>query len=182
MDGRIKALVVIDYQNDFVRGSLGFERAEELEPVIVSKIRDCRNSGGKVIFTRDTHNENYLNSYEGKKLPVVHCVKGTEGWELYGEVKNSVLNDDIVIDKPAFGSLELAEILKEHNFSEVELCGLVTDICVISNAVMAKAALPESRVIVDAKACACMDENAHIIALDVMKGLQIDVVNMPERL
>ncbi len=178
MDGRMKALVVVDYQNDFVTGSLGFDKAKRLEHVILDKIRDCRAAGGRIIFTRDTHGENYLESAEGKKLPIVHCVKGTEGYEIYGEVKNSVLKDDIIIDKPAFGSLDLAETLREYKFNEVELCGLVTDICVISNAVIAKAALPESKVIVDAEACACADEKAHIRALEVMKGLQIDVLNL----
>ena len=129
-----------------------------------------------MIFTLDTHSENYLETAEGKKLPVVHCVDGTEGHELFGQLPEYVLKDDIVIKKPSFGSLELAEILKENKFDEVELCGLVTDICVVSNAIIAKAALPESKIIVDSNACASFDKAAHEAALKVMKSVQIDVL------
>ena len=118
-----KALVVVDYQIDFVNGALGFEGAELLEDIIIDKIEKCRSEGGKVIFTLDTHSENYLNTAEGKKLPVVHCVDGTEGHQLFGQLPEYVLKDDIVIKKPSFGSLELADILKENKFDEVELCG-----------------------------------------------------------
>lgn len=172
----MKALVVVDYQVDFVNGALGFEGAELLEDIIIDKIEKCRSEGGKVIFTLDTHSENYLETAEGKKLPVVHCVDGTEGHELFGQLPEYVLKEDIVIKKPSFGSLELAEILKENNFEEVELCGLVTDICVVSNAVLAKTALPESRIVVDSSACASFDKSAHEAALKVMKSVQIDVL------
>lgn len=171
----MKALVVVDYQVDFVNGSLGFPGAEKLEPVILSKIEECHRSGGQVIFTLDTHAENYLSTAEGRKLPIPHCIKGTPGHALYGEVARAVGQDDIVIEKPAFGSLELADLLKRLSPEEVELCGLVTDICVISNAIIAKAALPESRVCVDPAACAAADPEAHKRALKVMAGVQIDV-------
>lgn len=172
----MNVLVVVDYQNDFVNGSLGFEGAELLEPIIVGKIEEYRRRGGRIIFTLDTHGEDYLQTAEGKKLPVPHCVKGTEGHKLYGRVAECVLDGDIVIEKPSFGSLELAERLKETGYDEVEFCGLVTDICVISNAVIAKASLPESRIIVDSKACASFDKEKHKAALEVMKSVQIDVV------
>lgn len=172
----MKALVVVDYQNDFVDGALGFVGAERLEPLIIEKINDCRKTGGKVIFTLDTHTEDYLNTAEGRKLPVPHCIKGTEGHKLYGKVAECVTADDIVIEKPSFGSLELADVLKEGGFEEVELCGLVTDICVVSNAVLAKAALPESRIVVDAKAVASFDNEKHKAALEVMRSIQADVV------
>lgn len=172
----MKALVVVDYQIDFVNGALGFEGAELLEDIIIDKIEQCRSEGGKVIFTLDTHTENYLETAEGKKLPVVHCVDGTEGHGLFGQLPEYVLKDDIVIKKPSFGSLELAEILKENKFEEVELCGLVTDICVVSNAIIAKAALPESKIVVDGNACASFDKSAHEAALKVMKSVQIDVL------
>lgn len=172
----MKALVVVDYQNDFVNGSLGFAGAENLEPVILSKIETTRAQGGQVIFTFDTHGENYLDTAEGRKLPVVHCVDGTEGHRLFGRVAEAVRPEDILIKKPAFGSLELADLLKKCGFDEVELCGLVTDICVVSNAIIAKAALPESRIVVDGSACATADPEAHERALAVMRGVQIDVI------
>lgn len=172
----MKALVVVDYQNDFVDGALGFEGAEKLDNIIVKKISDCRENGGKIIFTLDTHGENYLETQEGKKLPVVHCVDRTEGHKLYGETAKCVRAEDIVIKKPAFGSVELAKILTENNFDEVELCGLVTDICVVSNAIIAKAALPEARIIVDSKACGSGNKQGHENALNVMRGVQIEVV------
>ncbi len=172
----MKALVVVDYQGDFVNGALGFPGAEKLEPLILAKIADCRRSGGQVIFTLDTHGENYLETAEGKKLPVPHCVKGTPGHALYGKVAEAVAPEDIVIEKPAFGSLELADLLRRISPEEVELCGLVTDICVISNAIIAKAALPESRVVVDGSACATADPGAHERALEVMRGVQVDVI------
>lgn len=172
----MKALVVVDYQVDFVNGALGFEGAERLEPVIERKIEECRAENGKVIFTLDTHSENYLETAEGRKLPIVHCVDGTKGHGLFGRIAECVKADDIVIKKPAFGSLELAEILVKYGFDEVELCGLVTDICVVSNAIIAKAALPEAKIIVDGSACGSGNSEAHEKALDVMRGVQIDVV------
>lgn len=172
----MKALVVVDYQVDFVNGALGFPGAEKLEQIILDKIADCRSSGGQVIFTLDTHGENYLETAEGIKLPIPHCIKGTPGHALYGKIAGAVQPDDIVIEKPAFGSLELADLLKRLAPEEVELCGLVTDICVISNAVLSKAALPESRVTVYSRACAAADPQAHERALAVMRGVQIDVI------
>ena len=172
----MKALVVVDYQVDFVNGALGFPGAEKLEPLILKKIADCRSSGGQVIFTLDTHRENYPDTAEGKKLPVPHCIKGTPGHGLYEKVAQAVSPEDIVIEKPAFGSLELADLLRRISPEEVELCGLVTDICVISNAIIAKAALPESRVVVDGSACATASAESHKRALEVLRGVQIDVI------
>ena len=171
----MKTLVVVDYQVDFVDGALGFPGAEKLEPVILGKIEECRRDGGQVIFTLDTHGEDYLRTAEGRKLPIPHCIKGTPGHALYGRVAQAVLPEDVVIEKPAFGSLELADLLRRTFPEEVELCGLVTDICVISNAVLAKAALPESRVSVDAQACATADPEAHKRALRSMEAMQIEV-------
>lgn len=172
----MKALVVVDYQNDFVDGALGFAGAELLDPLIVKKIEQCRKDGGKVIFTLDTHGEDYLNTAEGKKLPVPHCIKGTEGHKLYGEAAKSVCSDDTVIEKPSFGSTELINVLKNGGFDEVELCGLVTDICVVSNAILAKAALPEARIVVDSKATASFDNEKYKAALEVMKSVHVDVI------
>lgn len=172
----MKALIVVDYQNDFVNGSLGFVGAKQLEPVIVKKIEEYRKKGGRIIFTFDTHGEDYLDTAEGRKLPVKHCIKGTEGHRLHGRVADCACEDDIVITKGTFGSLELANLLKNMKFEEVELCGLVTDICVVSNAIIAKTALPESRIIVDGRACASFDGDKHRAALEVMKSVQIDIV------
>lgn len=173
----MKALVVVDYQVDFVNGALGFEGAELLEPIIVRKIEETRAEGGKIIFTLDTHNENYLETAEGKKLPVPHCIDGSDGHRLYGKVADCVdTRDDLVIKKRAFGSMDLAVILKKFAFDEVELCGLVTDICVVSNAIIAKAALPEAKIVVDSSACGSGNRQAHENALCVMRGVQIDVI------
>ena len=172
----MKAVVVVDYQVDFVNGALGFAGAELLDPLIAAKIEQCRKDGGKVIFTFDTHTGDYLNTAEGRKLPVPHCITGTEGHKLYGEVAKCVRPEDTVIEKPSFGSLELIDVLKSGGFDEVELCGLVTDICVVSNAIIAKTALPEARVVVDSKACASFDKDKHSAALEVMKSVQVDVV------
>lgn len=172
----MKALVVVDYQKDFVDGALGFEGAKLIEPIIVEKINRCREDGGDIIFTLDTHGDNYLETAEGRKLPVVHCVDGTPGHELYGSLSKCVRSEDIVIKKPSFGSMALVEILRVKRYSEVELCGLVTDICVVSNAIMAKAALPESRIAVDSSACASFDKEGHESALKVMKSVHIDVI------
>ena len=172
----MKALVVVDYQVDFVNGALGFEGAEKLEDIILGKITKCRADGGQVIFTLDTHGEDYLSTSEGKKLPVVHCIDGTEGHALYGKVREAVTDSDIVIKKPAFGSMELGDYLMRGGFDEVELCGLVTDICVISNAMIAKAALPEARITVDGSACGTASAEAHVRALESMRGVQIEVL------
>lgn len=157
-------------------GALGFPKAVEIQPKILEKIAEYRKNGDRVIFTLDTHSENYLDTAEGKKLPIVHCIKSTEGHELYGEVAAAVLPDDIVIEKPAFGSPVLGDYLRRLNPDEVELCGLVTDICVVSNAIIAKAFLPECKITVDSAACASADINAHNAALAVMKSVQIEVI------
>lgn len=171
-----KALVVVDYQVDFVSGALGFAGAELLEPLIKEKIDKYHAENGDVYFTLDTHGGNYLDTAEGKKLPVPHCIKGTEGHKLYGKIAECVRDGDIIIEKPSFGSLELAEMLRKAGYDEVEFCGLVTDICVVSNVILAKAALPESRVIVDSSVCASFDVEKHKAALEVMKSVQVDMI------
>lgn len=172
----MKALVIVDYQNDFILGKLGFEGAERIAPLIIEKISLARENGDQVIFTLDTHGENYLETAEGRALPIPHCIKGTTGHELYGEVKKRVREEDVIIEKPTFGSPELAEYLKKEGFDEVEFCGLVTDICVVSNVILAKAALPESRIIVDSLATASADIEKYKAALEVMKSVQVEVV------
>lgn len=170
-----KALIVVDYQNDFVGGSLGFPGAASLEGPICEKIRQYRQRGDDVIFTYDTHGEDYLHTREGQNLPIVHCVKDTDGWQLYGEVNALRDENTPCFYKPSFGSMELAEYLMCRRYEELELVGLVSNICVISNAVLAKAALPECRVRVDAGCTLGPDAALHERALDVMEGLQIEV-------
>lgn len=172
-----KLLVVVDYQNDFVNGSLGFPGAEALEEPICRKIEEYKARGDDVAFTFDTHGEDYLETQEGKNLPVTHCVWGMPGWELYGRVADYCDALTPCFHKPAFGSMALAYYAKTQGYEEVELCGLVSNICVISNAVLVKAALPEARVSVDARCTACADPAMNEKALDVMEGLQVAVTN-----
>lgn len=175
----MKVLVVVDMQNDFINGALGTKEAEAVVPGVVEKIREF---DGKIIATRDTHGEDYLESEEGKHLPVVHCVKGTEGWEIRREVEEALRAKSgyWVIDKPAFGSVELGECVKkldetEESVEEITLIGLCTDICVISNALLLKAYLPEVPVRVEASCCAGVTPQSHEQALEAMKMCQIEI-------
>lgn len=172
----MKALVVVDFQNDFVNGTLGFEGAENLTGVIAEKIRKCRAEGGEVLFTMDVHGKDYLETREGKALPVPHCIEGTKGCDIYGGIADMVLESDTVIKKHTFGSLELADILSRGAFDEIELCGLVTDICVLANAVLARAAAPECHIVVDSSAVASPNKEAHQAAFTAMKSQQIEVI------
>ena len=170
-------LLVIDYQNDFVNGTLGFARAAELEAAIVEKIEHYRRNGDEVAFTFDTHGPDYLQTQEGKKLPVAHCRRDTPGWQLYGKVAGLCAAGDKRFEKGAFGSMELAAYLAQQGYGRVELVGVVSNICVLSNAVLAKAALPEADIVIDAACTASFDESLHQAALDVMAGLHMTVIN-----
>ena len=171
-----KCLIVVDYQNDFVTGSLRFAKAEQLDDRITDKIAKYRNEGWEIVFTFDTHEEDYLKTNEGRNLPVEHCIKGTDGHKLYGRTAEMLKESDKCFYKPSFGSAELFEYLKAERFDKVELCGVVTNICVISNAVLAKTALPEAEVSVDSSCVASNDDNLNKSALDVMQSLQINVL------
>lgn len=169
-----KLLIVVDYQNDFVNGSLGFNGAEKLENKIIEKISEYKDND--VIYTLDTHNENYMDTMEGKNLPVKHCIKNSEGWNLYGRLKD-LLKDNQCFEKETFGSTKLFDYLLNNNYESIELVGLVSNICVISNAIIAKTALPEAEIIVDASCTASFDDSLNQKALDVMEGLQIKIIN-----
>ena len=176
----MKILVVVDMQNDFIDGTLGTREAVEIVPAVAEKIRTF---DGAVIATRDTHGEDYLESREGKHLPVVHCVKGTEGWQLRKEIAEALEGRMICppIDKPSFGSVELGEYVRkldaaEEPVEEIELVGLCTDICVISNALLLKAFLPEAAIRVDSSCCAGVTPQSHSQALEAMKVCQIEIV------
>ncbi len=172
-----KLLIVVDYQKDFVDGSLGFAGAEALDASIAQRIADYHAAGNDVVFTLDTHGTNYAQTQEGRKLPVPHCLFGEAGWELYGSTAAARGDGDCVFRKPTFPSLELAEWLKGRSYAQVELCGLVSHICVLSNAVMVKAALPEAEILVDARLTSSFDPALHEKALDVLEGLQVTVTN-----
>ena len=168
----MKYLIVVDMQTDFVNGALGTAEAQAIVANVEKKIRAF---DGKVIFTRDTHEENYMTTQEGRNLPVPHCIRGSEGWEIIPELR--MLCDD-VIDKPTFGSVALAARLAAAGDAEsVELIGLCTDICVISNALLMKAMMPKVPVSVDASCCAGVTVESHNNALSAMKMCQIAVVN-----
>ena len=170
-------LIVVDYQNDFVDGALGFEEAEAIGPTIREKIQTYHEAGQAVIFTMDTHYDDYLETEEGENLPVEHCIKGTKGHALHPHVADEKTTQDRVFEKHTFPSLDLGNHLKSESFDEVELVGLVSNICVISNAVIAKAALPDAKIIVDAAATGGPDKDLHDKTLDVMEGLHIHVTN-----
>ena len=166
----MKFLIVVDMQVDFITGSLGSDLATAIVPNVEAKIKGF---DGKVIFTRDTHFDNYLQTQEGRKLPVTHCVNDTAGWQICDELKPYA---DTVIDKVTFGSIDLPQIIKTYGEpEEIELCGLCTDICVISNAMILKAAFPEVKITVDGSCCAGVSVESHNTAMNAMRAVQIEV-------
>lgn len=175
-----RLLIVVDYQNDFVNGALGFPGAEKLAGPIARRIAEYRAGGGDVIFTLDTHGPDYPDTQEGRRLPVPHCIRDTVGWELYGPVAEAARDGDERFCKPTFPSLKLGQYLEQREYDQVELCGLVSNICVLSNAVIAKAALPEAEIIIDADLTASGDPVLHEKALDVLEGIQVTVLNRKE--
>lgn len=168
----MKFLIVVDMQNDFISGALGSDMAAAIVPYVVEKVKSF---DGKIIFTRDTHFDNYLETQEGQKLPVKHCIRDTWGWEICDELLPYA---DVVIDKETFGSVDLPAILRDYGdeVESIELCGLCTDICVISNAVILKANFTEAKMTVDSNACAGVTEASHKNALEAMKMVQIDII------
>jgi len=172
-----KLLIVVDYQKDFVDGALGFEKAQTLDEGICAKINAYRDAGDVVAFTYDTHQPDYMTTQEGRNLPVPHCIHGSEGWELYGRTALLKREDDPVFAKPAFGSAALMDYLRQTPYEQIELVGVVTNICVISNAIIAKAAQPETPVVIDASLCASNDDTMHEKALDVLAGVQCQIIN-----
>ena len=166
-----KTLIVVDMQNDFIDGSLGTKEAQSIVPNVVEKIKKYKKEGKEVIFTRDTHFENYLETYEGRHLPIAHCVKNTIGWQISDKLDFDI-EHDILIDKLTFGWLNW----KDFGFESVEICGLCTDICVISNALIIRANYPEIDITVDAGCCAGVTPDTHKTALVTMKMCQIKVI------
>lgn len=173
----MKILVVVDMQNDFVNGSLGSGEAERIVPLVAEKIRHVQAADGTVLFTMDTHDASYLETQEGQRLPVAHCIKGTNGWELHPAIQNACEGVPRFYGKGTFGSVTLAEELSCMAPESVELVGLCTDICVISNAFLLKAYLPNVPIIVDASCCAGVTPESHRNALAAMKACQIEIHN-----
>lgn len=172
-----KVLIVIDMQNDFVTGALANQAAQEIIPAIAEEIKAYRKEGMPVYFTRDTHGEDYLQTQEGRMLPVPHCIKGTEGWQIVPELADLGAEED-VLDKPSFGCPDLPGWLTEKLGgvpSAIQLCGVCTDICVISNAMILKGAFPETEVTVDGKLCAGVTAESHENALAAMQACQVIV-------
>lgn len=170
-----KYLIVVDMQKDFVDGALGTAEAVAIVPAVVEKIK---NWDGKVIYTRDTHQENYMEIQEGKFLPVPHCIEDTDGWEIIPELRDAAEDCDIY-NKPTFGSTDLATDMKsdykQGRIESITLIGLCTDICVVSNALLLKASMPELPIYVDAKCCAGVTPDKHEAALETMRSCQIVV-------
>lgn len=175
-----KALIVIDMQNDFISGSLGSEMAQAIVPNVKKKIDDCCKKDYFIFFTKDTHNEDYLNTLEGKYLPVEHCIFGTDGWEtpedFYSIPSLKYSFNYLLINKKTFGFDGWKYFIKD-DISEIEVCGLCTDICVVSNALILRALFPNTKIVCDATCCAGTTLEKHRAALDVMKSCQIEVIN-----
>lgn len=180
-----KLLVVVDYQNDFVEGALGFPKAKTLDSGIAQTIQTYLMNGDCVLFTYDTHTQQYLQTREGKKLPVAHCISHTEGWQLYGETRKIANTDGYQnqiyrIEKPTFGMPPAALDAFGKTIGEIQdiiVVGVVTNMCVISNAIMLQAQWPEAQITIDAALCAGFDENLHEKALDIMESLQMQVIH-----
>lgn len=171
----MRALVVVDYQNDFVDGSLGSRDASDIEEAVCSRITEYLGSGDAVFFTVDTHGTDYLDTLEGRMLPVEHCIRGTSGWEIHGRMGELARDPRCrVLEKGTFGCAELMGILREYE--EIEVCGVATNICVIANAVIARTANPSARVVVRRDCVASYDRDLGEKALDVMTSLQVEVL------
>ena len=172
----MKLLVVVDMQNDFIDGALGSPEAQAIVPAVAAKIAEYKALGRPIIYTRDSHNSNYLNTQEGQHLPVPHCIAGTHGWEI---ADGLYVEGSIVDNKHSFGSTNLVNYIASNyrgRFDEIEVIGLCTDICVISNVMILKAYFPETPITVDSKCCAGVTPESHENALNAMKMCQIDII------
>ncbi|MCL2308752.1 MAG: cysteine hydrolase [Proteobacteria bacterium] len=173
-----KALVVIDMQNDFIDGALGSPQAQAIVPNVVEKIKAHQKSGSAILFTRDTHHPNYLQTQEGQNLPVPHCLEGTPGWQIAEALASAAhLSSCLIFNKGCFGSVELAQYLSREGYDEIELVGLVSSICVISNALLIKAHAPETKITVDATCTAGVADEDYKASLCVMKMCHIHLLN-----
>ena len=174
--GEKKYLIVVDMQNDFIDGALGTKEAQAITGAAAERIRACRGEGYRVIATLDTHGGDYLDTAEGRKLPVPHCIRGTEGWQLNPVIREA-LGDCVLLEKPTFGSVRLPELIREGLEADdrlrIEVMGLCTDICVVSNALLLKAHFPEARIAVNAGCCAGVTPEKHRAALETMAAARL---------
>ena len=175
-----RVLIVVDMQNDFVTGALGTKEAQGIVENVKAKIKSYQEEGQDVVFTRDTHSENYLSTQEGRMLPVPHCMEGMHGWDLIPEIMSESQKCKI-FNKSSFGSLSLSSFMICGMYDSVELIGVCTDICVVSNALLIKAFNPEVPIYVDASCCAGVTPEKHKAALETMKSCQIIVTNEEEK-
>ena len=169
----MKALIVVDMQRDFIDGALGTKEAVAIVPKVIEKVKEYENRADLIIYTKDTHYDDYLKTREGRHLPVEHCIKGTPGHDIPDEI---LRGHDVVFEKLTFGSVELVEYLRTLELDVVELIGICTDICVVSNALLIKASFPELDVTVDSACCAGVTPDTHTAALTTMKMCQINVL------
>ena len=181
----MKILIVVDMQNDFIDGALGTQEAAAIVDNVVTRIKNSQNE--LILFTMDTHQEDYLNTAEGRKLPVPHCIQGTNGWQVNQRILDAWRNNANTIkvpqlqentfNKPVFGSVDLVNFLQSRvsDITEIEILGVCTDICVISNAIMIKNAMPDVNISVNAACCAGVTPQSHMEALNIMRNCHIDV-------
>lgn len=174
-----KILVAVDLQNDFIDGTLGTKEAQAIVPFAARRIREMREAGAEIFATLDTHDDDYMQTQEGRKLPVPHCIRGTDGWQLNTLIREA-LGDYIPVEKPSFGSARLPELIRERTGQgdnmTIELLGLCTDICVVSNALLLKTAFPEAEIQVNSACCAGVTPEKHRAALETMASCQIDIL------
>lgn len=169
-----KLLVVVDYQNDFVDGTLGFKNAEKLEDKIFKRIKLAEKNKEDVVFTKDIHDKNYLKTEEGKNLPVSHCLKGSKGSELFGKIK-SFEQKYPVFEKSTFGSVELGQYLLDKKYDQITIVGLVSYICVLSNAIICKSAKPNAHIIVEKDLTDAADKKAQKIGFEALKNIHVEI-------
>lgn len=174
-------LLVVDYQHDFVDGSLGFAEAELLDESIAACIERFHAQGDEVIFTLDTHQKNYERTREGKFLPTVHCMRLSDGWKLYGKTAQAMRPDDLCFEKNSYGSPELFDYLRRTPASRIVVVGLVSNICVLTNAILAMTAQPETEIVVYSDMVASFDPLLHEQTLSVLRGLNIKIVSSEEK-
>ena len=174
-------LIVVDMQKDFVTGVLASSEAQAILPEVKAKISEYDRAGKEIIFTRDTHGEDYMQTNEGKHLPVPHCIKGTDGWQICAELTDGITSEYKTVDKPTFGFLGwkdvIASEIADGSDLDIEMIGVCTDICVVSNTLILKALYPEATVRVDAGCCAGVTPEAHAAALVTMRSCQVDVID-----
>ncbi len=177
----MKLFIIVDFQNDFVNGSLGFPGAELLDEGILQAAQKAYAEGALIVVTYDSHDENYLNTREGKALPLPHTIVGTSGWVLYGKTGEWVKTvPHIVLKKKTFGCAPEDLLKISDGVTEIEMCGLVTNMCVLSNACCFQARYPEAQISVHANLCASFDSDLHQKTLDVLKGIQVNIINNSE--